>query len=292
MKRIYHYLKLHKEIFFLLPILSFNLVFILGGTIKGFIDSFGNTFYINGWFLEGRFIFQNRSILHSLLYTFKIALISALFSLTIALVIIYIIHMSPELRKTIKRFFYLPILTPYLLIGFFMLYTFSTSGFFNRILYHFGLIESLSAAPIYINDPSGLGIILAYIWKASPFFTMFILSVYENFNQQYLLISTSLGATQTKTFFTIVLPYLKKSIIYATVIIFIFIFSAIEIPLILGATRPQTLSQWAYQNFQNGSLTHRSQSLAINSSILILNMFIISVIAFSFFKEKNHEKDL
>lgn len=278
-------------IILILPIVLFNVFFFLGGIILGVKNSFGNTYLNNGWFLKGHFLFNSPLIIDSLLFTIKIACISTIGALIISLIILYFFYSELLSLDFGTRFLYLPVLTPYILVAFIMLYTFTTSGFLNRLLYHFQFIESLSTAPIYMNDPQGMGIILGYLWKSTPFFTLMLLTAFRSLDSRYLKISTSLGASKSTSFFMIILPQLKSSIIYATLIIFTFIFSSIELPLFLGPTRPQTLAVWAYQNFKNGPFENQSVTLAINTFLLCCNIFVVSFIGSKYLKEVTYEED-
>lgn len=280
----------NKKILFIIPIMLFNAIFLLGAIIFGFINSFGNEYYDNGWFINNKFILFDSNILNSLKFTFRISVINTAFSMAIALVIIYIIFFNPKIKLGLKKFLYLPILTPYLLIAFFMMYSFSTSGFLNRLFFNLGIINSLESAPIYINDLKGKGIVLAYLWKTTPFVIIVLLSTLDNFDKDLLKVSSSLGANRFQNFIYIILPFIKKSIFYSGIIIFSFVFSAIEIPMILGPTRPQTLSVWAYENFKNGLISKRSMSLAINSIVLIFNIVVMIFLEYKLLGEIKNEK--
>lgn len=282
---------LNKKIFLILPIMIFNSIFFFGSLIIGIFSSFGNTFYDNGWFIDQEFILLNHNILNNILFTLKISSIATLMSLKIALLLLYLIYTSPSLKRFLKKFLYLPLLTPYLLIAFFMMYTFSTSGLFNRMLYNIGFIDDLNQGIIFINDLGGRGIILAYIWKTTPFILLLLINSLDHFNFELLTIADSLGSSKLQSFYNILWPHIKNSFLYSGVIIFTFIFSSVEIPLILGPTRPQMIGHWAFQNFQNGSIAFRSQSLAMGSVILLLNIIITLFIGYKLLGQVNYEKN-
>jgi len=282
---------LNKKILLVLPIILFNGLFFFGSFISGIYASFGNTFYKNGWFIDGRFIVFEEKILQNVIFTFKIASITTLIGLGLALTLLYLIYQSAPLKTVIKKLLYLPLLTPYLLIAFFMMYAFSTSGMFNRLLYNIGLIDQLNQGLILTNDLRGKGIILTYLWKTTPFILLVLMNSLENFNFKLITIAESLGSTKLQSFFKIIWPHLKKSFSYSGIIVFTFIFSAVEIPLVLGPTRPQMIGHWAFQNFQNGEIIFRSQSLAVSTMILFINIIIILFIGYKLLGQVNYEKN-
>ena len=277
---------LNKKYLLILPILLFNIIFFIGSLFNGISLSFGNEFYKNGWFLDKNFIFFNEEILNSFTFTLKISLITTLISLFISLIGIYFIYNKPKVKSFFTKILYLPLLTPYILIAFFMLYTFSTSGFINRLLYRFNIIRNLKTAPIYINDLNGLGIILGYLWKTIPFVFIILLNSLETFNNRLLKISESLGANERSSFKYIIWPHLKKHLFYSGIIVFSFVFSSVEIPLILGPTRPEMLSQWVYKNFQHGQIVNRSNSFSIATIILTINILVTVYISNKIKKEQ------
>jgi len=282
---------LNKKILLIFPIIIFNGLFFFGSFISGVQSSFGNRFYENGWFIDGQLILLNDSIMKNLSFTIKIAFITTLISLSIGIVGIYIIYQYPLIKQNLKKLLYLPLLTPYLLIAFFMMYAFSTSGLLNRILYALGFIDSLKQAPIFINDLNGRGIILAYIWKTAPFIILVLINSLENFDFRLIKIAESLGNSKFQSFIHILWPQIKNSFLYAGIIVFTFIFSSVEIPLVLGPTRPQMISHWAYQNFQNGDIIYRSRSFAMGTIILILNIIITVMIGYQLLGQVTYEKN-
>jgi len=282
---------LNKKIFLILPIIVFNIIFFFGSFVIGIFSSFGNDFYANGWFINESFILLDASIIKNVIFTSKISFITTLFSLIIALLLLFIIFNYPIAKKYFKKILYLPLLTPYLLIAFFMMYAFSTSGLFNRILYNLGFINNMNQGFILINDLEGKGIILAYLWKTTPFILLVLINSLDHFDFRLLTIAESLGSSRIQSFFNIIWPHIKNSFLYSGIIVFTFIFSAVEIPLVLGPTRPQMIGHWAFQNFQNGEIIHRSQSLAIGTIILLLNIIITLFIGYKLLGKVTYEKN-
>jgi putative spermidine/putrescine transport system permease protein len=282
---------LNKKIFLILPIIIFNAIFFFGSFIIGIFSSFGNHFYENGWFIDQLFILFNEEIINSIIFTLKISAFSTFISLTVALILLFIVFNHSTTKKIVKKILYLPLLTPYLLIAFFMMYAFSTSGLFNRLLFSLGIVTNLSDGFILINDLGGKGIILTYIWKTTPFILLVLLNSLDHFDFRLLTIAESLGSSKAQSFYNIIWPHINSSFFYSGIIVFTFIFSAVEIPLILGPTRPQTLGHWAFQNFQNGEIIFRSRSLAIGTVILCLNIIITLFVGYKLLGQVNYEKN-
>jgi len=78
-------------------------------------------------------------------------------------------------------------------------------------------------------------------------------------------------------FFQIILPLSMPSIISASTIVFAFAFGAFEIPYLLGATYPKTLSVWAYYNYISPDLINRPVAMVI-SIVLTLICIVLVVI--------------
>ncbi|MBK8492758.1 MAG: sugar ABC transporter permease [Saprospirales bacterium] len=50
----------------------------------------------------------------------------------------------------------------------------------SRVSYRLGLTDSLVAFPDWVNDPFGIGIIVAHTWMAVPFFMLLFYNLFQS----------------------------------------------------------------------------------------------------------------
>ncbi|HSP22797.1 MAG TPA: ABC transporter permease, partial [Planococcus sp. (in: firmicutes)] len=82
----------------------------------------------------------------------------------------------------------------------------------------------------------------------------------------------------------IVLPIILPAWTIAAFIVFVFTFSAFEVPYLLGVTYPSMLPVYSYQLYTSGTLTDRPEALAVN--IILAALTILLGLAVYFFSKR------
>lgn len=239
-------------------------------------------------------IFSSSDFYKSLGLSVRLAFGSTAFSCLLGLIIIYGLFLLSIKNKTplvpvLSRAFQAPMLVPYIVAGYLVFLTFGQSGLISRILYHIGLIEGISDFPVLTNDPAGLGILIAFVWKTTPFIILMLYPAMLSLDMKYLEMSQMFGIGPRKYFFHVLIPHMMSTIVFSSFIVFAYTLTSFEIPYMLGATYPKTLSVSAYQLYTGGSLNERYEALTMS-----LILFIISILLgyFAFRKSTSHQKHL
>lgn len=159
--------------------------------------------------------------------------------------------------------FSLPI--PHLVAALGALFLFSQSGLAARVGAALGVIDSPADFPVIVRDGWGLGIILAYIWKETPFIALILLAVLRSLGEDYEEGARTLGANRFQRFRYITLPLLMPALVSSSTIVFAFAFGSYEIPGVLGVRYPQALPVLAYRFFISPDLRDRSVGMALSA---------------------------
>ncbi len=262
----------------LLPAMMVILGIFIFGLAMGLIQSFGYfpVVGLNKITLKYyREVLTDKTFLSSLGFSFYISLISSIMSVVIGVLLAYSIVQS-ESKKGIEKVIYkLPIIVPHAVAALLVYNILSQSGILARILYSFGIIGDQSEFPSLIFDKKGIGVILAYIWKAIPFTTMVVYTILSNVNDKLLEVALNLGADRRQVFWYVLLPLIMPSIFSCFIIIFAFSFGAFEVPYLLGPTSPKALPVKAYIEYNNPDLTHRPYSMVINMSLTFISVILV-----------------
>lgn len=182
----------------------------------------------------------NTAFIKSILYSSYIAFISLCISAFLAFITCWMYIKKPHISKIVLLI--IPLTIPPLVVAHAIKNIISPTGFINRVLYNFGLLD-LSFIPRMVNDNFGIGIILSHIYIVFPIFTLISIyivkkeSIINIANQAYVL-----GATEKYFFWNTFIPILIKRMRFFLVMYFIFFINAYEVPLELGQSSKKMLT--------------------------------------------------
>lgn len=262
----------NKPYLLLLPAVGTIVLLFFGGLFDGFIKSLGyfpalgqRDFNADAY----RALFDSSEFWVSLGLTFRVALLSSFFAAILGAVLAISLFTLKESTNggnssIWQQLFQLPLTIPHLVGGYIMVLLFMQSGFLSRILTNLGIIDTIAEFPVLVNDSFGWGIIFTYAWKEAPFISLMIYPVLSRIHHSWRDVSRVFGANRWHYIREIVVPVMMPAWTIATFIVFVFTFSAFEVPFLLGVTYPSTLPVYSYQLYTSGSLTDRPEALAVN----------------------------
>ncbi|OXS59038.1 putative spermidine/putrescine transport system permease protein [Bacillus sp. V-88] len=208
-----------------------------------------------------RELFEQDRFITSVLFSLTVTAVSTILSLFIGLGIVK--AFSPLLMETRhKLLVWIPMLVPHFVWAYLVYLLFNQSGFFSSIAGVMGWIDDRSQFPILVQDRNGIGIMLTYVWKEVPFVTLMLLPVYATLSKGYKEVASLLGAGPYQTFKVAEWPFIYPVLIETGAILFAFIFTAFEVPRLLGVTSPQMLAILAYDWFYSGNWSDRPLAFA------------------------------
>lgn len=283
-----------KPYLLLLPAIGTIVLLFFGGLFDGFLKSFGYFPAIG----ETRFeaaayteLLQSSEFCASLVLTLRIAALSSLFAGVLGAIIAISLFLLNESTKSgtsqlWHRLFQLPLTIPHLVGGYIIVLLFMQSGFLSKILATAGIIDEITDFPVLVNDPFGWGIILTYAWKEAPFISLMIYPVLARIHRSWREVARVFGAGSWDFVHEIVLPAILPAWTIATFIVFVFTFSAFEVPFLLGVTYPSVLPVYSYQLYTSGTLADRPEALALNI-ILAAITILLGIVVYYFSKRWN-----
>lgn len=257
-----------------LPAMGMIALLFFGGFFIGFLESLGY-FSLTG---ESRISFRpyvellgSPDFWQSISYTLRITMLATLISALIGLGLALGWMQSRALSQRALQF---PMLLPHLAAAYLIVLLFMQSGWLSRMAYALGWIEEMNDFPIFVHDPFGWGIVMAYVWKESPFIALMLIPVLQRIQANWREAACMLGAGRGAYFRDIVFPLLLPSWTAASFIVFAFTFSAFEVPLLLGVTYPEMISVYSYRLFSGDFVEERPKALAVNILIALITAFL------------------
>jgi putative spermidine/putrescine transport system permease protein len=143
------------------------------------------------------------------------------------------------------------------------------SGVANRVLMNLGLI----AEPINFMFTE-TGVIVALTHVLMPYMVLAVWASLQRLDPQVENAAASLGASQAKIIFRIVLPQIVPGILAGSIIVFALAASAFATPAIVGGRRIKVASTLAYDEFLN---TLNWPLGAVIAVILLVSLVLIVV---------------
>jgi len=269
-----------KPYFLLLPATGAIVLLFFGGLFDGLLKSLGyfpaigeTEFSLAAYYT----LFSSSTFWESLSLTFRIAALSsviAAFLGALLAVFLFMLHESSKsgASRLWHRLFQLPLTIPHLVGGYIIVLLFMQSGFLSKLFASAGWISDISEFPVVVNDTFGWGIILTYAWKEAPFVSLMIYPVLMRIHGSWREVSRVFGASSWSFIREIVVPVMLPAWTIATFIVFVFTFSAFEVPFLLGVTYPSLLPVYSYQLYTSGTLADRPEALAVNIILSILTI--------------------
>ncbi|WP_411196340.1 ABC transporter permease [Rhizobium sp.] len=179
----------------------------------------------------------------SLLYSLKIAFVSAIVSVALAYPIALWLRNPFPGSITLGALIKAPMMVPGLVAAFLFVNLIAFHGFLNEMLLGLGLISK----PFRMqNDRYGAGVMLLQVWKNMPFALLLLGGAVRSIHTDLLDAARDLGAGAWARFRKIILPLTLKAMQAALVIIFIGAAGDYSFQAIAGPTSVSSLALYMY----------------------------------------------
>jgi putative spermidine/putrescine transport system permease protein len=268
----------YKGLLGVLPALLFMLFFFIGGTLQSlwlsFNESAGLTSSPDQGFLWAYKGLLNIAFIRSLGITVMIAAGAALLAGTIGLFVSVILASYTYKWKWMTVLFQLPMGIPHLLAAYILMQVLMQSGWYARIAYHLGWVDSFEKFPVLVHDHWGIGILLAYMWKEVPFIVLLLYPFVNKLLSDWKETSSSLGASFRQTVLLVIVPILMPLWVGGMWVIFAFALGAYEIPALMGRTSLGSVPVMAWQEYTQFGLDRQPVAIAMNMILAAVSLII------------------
>lgn len=171
-------------------------------------------------------------------------------------------RMPPGLRRVgvVSK---IGLILPHVAVAFLVLLMLGRTGLVSSALFQLGVISAPEQFPDILHTGSGLGMILAFLFKGIPFALLLVGAVLFGFDIRLIQTARMLGAGHWLTFWSVTLPRLLPAMHSAFIILFLYAFGSFDIPFVLGESHPGMLSIRVFDIFFHRDLSQRPQAMAI-----------------------------
>lgn len=211
-----------------------------------------------------------------LIISLKVAAISTVFTLVFGIVIAYYVTNLKRYKSFFDGVFTLAMIMPPTVIGFFLLVIMGRNGVIGKFL------EKFDVEFVFTLK----GAVLASIIVSFPLMYTSVRSAFESIDENIVLVAKTLGLSNIKVFFKIVLPLSLNGIIAGVVMSFARALGEFGATIMFAGNikgQTQTISIKIYSAMQAGDL----QTVYFWVSIMIIICFFSVVIINTVTKKKN-----
>ncbi len=237
----------------------------------GFIKNTGYCFY-NIYLYLGNYLtlFTDSFYFTAVLSSIWLAGASTLGCLIIGYAMAYAISRAPKRRHTIFILMViLPFATSFLVRVYSWMNLLNTHGIVNELLRRVGLIHT----PIHFLD-NNYAVCLGMIYCYLPFMILPIYAALEKIDRSFLEASLDLGASRTRSFWSITFPLSLPGVFAGCTLVFVPALGEFVIPELMGGAKTMTIGQAIWCEFFN----NRDWPLACAIAVLMMFSFIFYVI--------------
>jgi putative spermidine/putrescine transport system permease protein len=193
--------------------------------------------------------FEDRAWMDATVTSLKVGALTTLFATTAGTLAAIGLSREGRGRGLLYAFFLSPMVVPVIVLAI-ALYRF------------FGLLG--------LNG-SVLGLAIAHTIVATPFVVMTVAAGLARFDHQMLLASASLGARPARTFFRILLPLIRPSVLTGALFAFMTSFDEVVIALFVGSGPVSTLPRVMWASLRSGI----DPTIAAVSTLLIVLSLVV-----------------
>jgi putative spermidine/putrescine transport system permease protein len=208
-------------------------------------------------------ILGSAAMRRSMAFTVYVSLVSALGSVLLGTWLGYMVWKLPARLRQAAVVYKVGLILPHVAVAFLVLLYFGQTGLIASLAHHLGLAPTPQDFPQILYAGDGLGMILAYMFKGTPFAMLMSLAVLFGFDVRMLQTAAMLGASRFHAFRRITLPRLLPAMHSAFIILFLYAFGAFDIPFLLGESRPGMLAMRVYDIYFRRDLAERLRAMAI-----------------------------
>lgn len=201
----------------------------------------------------------------ALWFTLRIAAMAAIGSAVLAVMLAALLRRSGTLVRTLAA---VPVPVPHLVAAVLGVLWLGPGGIADR---------ALGGLPFdVVRDPAGIGIVLVYLYKETPFLALLVLAAWGPGVAAREEAAAVLGARPLQRIRWVVWPAVRAPLITGAAVVAAFVIGAFEVPLVIGPNSPETLSELALSSTRTAALDGRAIA---NAALLVASVLAVAVAA-------------
>lgn len=226
-------------------------VVLFGGAVAGAVRTsvapLGGGVSLDAW----REVVGDPAFVDAVLFTLWVAVASTLASMALAVALAGVLrHRASAVRALIT----LPVPVPHLLVATVAVIWLGPGGLAER---------AVGGLPIdFVRDDWGLGIILVYVYKETPFLLLLLLAAMGRSLEAREEAAAVHGAGRWQRLLWVQWPAIRGPLVVGAIVVAAFVIGAFEVPLAVGPNHPPMLATYAFEATQGDVITGQGVAAA------------------------------
>lgn len=243
-------------VFFVVPI---AIVLLYGFLTKGTYGGVKLPFTLEAF----QALFRNAFVVASL-RTLGIALLSTLITILLALPVSYFLARTKN-NTTLLMLVVIPFWVNFLIRIYAWIAILGSEGFINDVLRNLGILAPGDSIQFLFNFWT---VVIVHVYAFLPYAILPLFSTIEKFDFNLLEAARDLGATHTRSLWSVMLPNIKGGIITAVLFTFIPTLGSYAIPDLVGGTDTQMLGNMIAYNIRTANNWPLASSISLVLTVL------------------------
>jgi putative spermidine/putrescine transport system permease protein len=209
-------------------------------------------------------VLTERAVWSGVLWSIWIAGAATGISTVLAMLLAVVFRTDRRLDRVARALALLPLPIPHIVAAVLAVLILGQSGLLARSAHALGWLEAPADMPALIYDPAGIGLILALVWKETPFLALVAFSVLARPAVASLEeTARTLGGTSVDVFRRVAVPVLWRGMLPAAVAVFAFAVGSYEAAALLAPSDPLALPLLMMERHADASLGRRADAFVL-----------------------------
>jgi putative spermidine/putrescine transport system permease protein len=237
------------------------------GAVLGMVRASLGVTVVSGWSAASgaayRDLLADPLFREAVLFTLWLAAAATAISAVLALALAAALRGRGRLARGLAA---LPVPMPHLLAATVAVLWLGPGGIADRLLV---------ALPVdVVRDPAGLGVILVYVWKETPFLALLVLAAWTEDVARREEVAAIHGAGRLQRMRWVVWPAVRAPLATGALVVAAFVLGSLEVPLVIGPNAPATLAEYARAVQTSGGLEGRALA---NAALVTTSLMAVAI---------------
>ena len=212
----------------------------IAGAVRTSLVPFAGSASLDSW----RALFEDPAFVDAALFSLRVAVAATLLAAFAAVAVALVVRTR---GTTLRALVALPVPVPHLLVAVLAVLWLAPGGLADRLL-------GTALGASVIRDEQGVGIVLVYLYKETPFLVLLLLAAMGRGLTEREEAAAVLGASGLQRLRWVLWPAIRTPLVVGSIVVGAFTLGAFEVPLTVGPNYPPTLAEFAFQATQNDLL--------------------------------------
>ena len=187
---------------------------------------------------------------------------------------------NPRAVTVLRWLYRWPLFIPFIVVGQILRTFLAKNGLMNSLLMESGLLTAAQT----ISFLDWRGIVIAFVWKQTPFVTLLLAGAMASIDRSTIESAQNLGASRLRILLEIVLPQVRPTLLVGLILSFVTMMSVLSVPLMINAQSPTMIT--ANMAFRINSYG----DYGVANALGVISLLLTSGVAWMYLRQTMRER--